>query len=62
MGNISRSVRTMLEINEDDIPSEHVAKTGHGVVIIDDKVCAFIVPTYNEQLMNAMLKAKLGGA
>ena len=58
MRDVTRSIRTMLELDEDDIPSEHVAKPGHGIIMIEDNVYAFIVPTYNEKAMNAMLKAK----
>lgn len=58
MGEVTRSIRTMLEIEEDSIPTEHIAKRGHGVMIIDDSVYAFIVPTYNMVQMDAMLKAK----
>ena len=58
MRDVTRSIRTMLEIDEEEIPSEHIAKPGHGIAMIDDEIYAFIVPTYNEQQMNAMLKAK----
>lgn len=58
MGNVSRSIRTMLEIDEDDIPKSHVAKTGHGIAIIGDEIHSFIVPRFDEKRMNAMLKAK----
>lgn len=58
MRDVTRSIRTMLELDEEDIPQEHTAKTGHGIMVIDNNVYAFIVPTYNERAMNAMLTAK----
>ncbi|WP_026498464.1 FtsK/SpoIIIE domain-containing protein [Butyrivibrio sp. WCD2001] len=58
MGEVSRSIRTMLEIDEVEIPQEHISRTGHGIVMIDDCIYAFIAPTYDVWLMNAMLTAK----
>ena len=58
MKDVTRSIRTMLELEEEDIPSEHIAKPGHGVMIVDDEVYAFVVPTYDEGKMDAMLTAK----
>lgn len=58
MKDVTRSIRTMLEIDEKDIPEEHKARTGHGIMIVDENIYAFIVPTYDETLMNAMLTAK----
>ena len=62
MCDITRSIRTMLEIDEAVIPKEHVAKPGHGIVVVDDQVYAFVVPVYDEAKMTAMLKAKRSGA
>ena len=58
MKDVTRSIRTMLEIDEEDIPCEHIAQTGHGIMIADDSVTAFIVPVFDEAKMDSMLAAK----
>ena len=58
MKDVTRSIRTMLEIDEDDIPKEHIAETGRGICILNDDVYSIIVPKYDEIRMDKLLKHK----
>lgn len=58
MKEVSKSIRTMLDINEDDIPSEHIQIPGHGICVVDDEIYPFIVPSYDIVAMDALLKAE----
>lgn len=59
MRDVNKSIRTMLEIDQEDIPTEHKAIPGHGILLESGKdPIAFIVPTYDEQGLTDLLKAK----
>lgn len=58
MRDVTRSIRTMFEIEKEDIPPEHIAKTGHGIVLMGDTIYPIVVPTYDPDLMYAMLADK----
>lgn len=58
MKDITKSIRTMLDLEEDDIPAEHVTRPGHGVCILDDSLYPIVVPTYDAAAMDTLLTAK----
>ena len=59
MKDVNKSIRTMLDISEEDIPANHVARTGHGILIQQGKdIIPFIVPTYNAEKLDNLLRAK----
>ena len=58
MKDVTKSIRTMLDLAEDDIPAEHIARPGHGVCILDDSIYPIVVPTYNAVAMDALLTAE----
>ena len=59
MKDVTKSIRLMLDVEENDIPAEHIIKTGHGVCFLDDAIYAFVVPQYDVKAMDALLTAKL---
>ncbi len=58
MKDVTKAIRTMLDIDEDEIPSDYTPRTGHGIMLIDDNIYSLVIPTYDMARMNAMLKAK----
>lgn len=59
MKEIGKSTRLMLDIDEDDIPAEHIAETGHGIIVQTGKpIYAFIVPFVNLDALRMHLQYK----
>ena len=58
MKDVTKSIRTMLDVSDDDVPVEHIVKPGHGVCFLDDAIYAFVVPQYDSKAMDALLTAK----
>ncbi|MCR5357824.1 MAG: DUF87 domain-containing protein [Lachnospiraceae bacterium] len=58
MKDVTKSIRMMLDLDEKDIPAEHMVMPGHGVCVMDNAIYAFIVPSYDNTAMEALLKAE----
>ncbi len=58
MKEITKSIRMMLDLEESDIPVEHIAVTGHGICVLENAIYPFVVPSYDPEAMNALLKAE----
>lgn len=58
MRDVTKSIRSMLDIDADEIPPEHIALPGHGVCFTDNTVYPFIVPSYDPVAMDSLLTAE----
>lgn len=59
MKDVSKSLRQMLDISEDEIPAEHRADVGHGIILQSGKPpTAFIVPQLDLSALRRLLKRK----
>lgn len=59
MKNVSKSLRQMLDISEEEIPAEHRADVGHGIILQSGKPpTAFIVPKLDLSALRRLLKRK----
>lgn len=59
MKDINKGIRNMLDIEKDEIPPNYVAKTGHGIIVLQgSELIPFIAPTYDENKMTKLLQAK----